>query len=82
MKFALEILNLQVKSLINRWIHRTSPMKQIRSSIAEFAGKKRQTRRERFLTDMEKVVVWTAFLKIIEPYYLRGQRGRPPIGLD
>ncbi|WP_287460154.1 transposase, partial [Accumulibacter sp.] len=57
-------------------------MKQISFSEAEFAGKRRLTRRERFLADMEQVIPWQDVLAIIEPYYPKGKRGRPPIGLE
>ncbi|MBL8396344.1 MAG: IS5/IS1182 family transposase, partial [Candidatus Accumulibacter sp.] len=33
-------------------------MKQISFSEAEFAAKRRVTRRERFLADMERVIPW------------------------
>jgi len=58
------------------------PVKQISFSEAEFAGKRRLTRRERFLADMEQVIPWQDVLAIIEPYYPKGKRGRPPIGLE
>lgn len=49
---------------------------------AESAGKKRVTRRQRFLDEMEKLVPWSQLLTAIEPYYPKGTRGRPPIGLE
>ena len=57
-------------------------MKQISFSEAEFAGKKRVTRRERFLAEMERVIPWQEVLAVIEPHYPKGKRGRPPIGLE
>lgn len=57
-------------------------MKQISFSSAEYAGKKRQTRREKFLGDMERVVPWARLIALIEPHYpLSGRVGRPPIGV-
>jgi transposase, IS5 family len=44
-------------------------------------GKKRVTRRQSFRAEMEKVVPWQRLLLAIEPYYPKGERGRPPIGL-
>jgi len=41
---------------------------------AEFTAKKKTTRREKFLARMEEAV--------IEPFYPKGRRGRPPIGLE
>lgn len=49
---------------------------------AEYAGKKKTTRRERFLQDMERVVPWTRLVGLVEPHYPSGQRGRPPIGIE
>jgi transposase, IS5 family len=49
---------------------------------AEFAAKQKTTRREKFLGRMEEVIPWARLLAVIEPYYPKGQRGRPPIGLE
>jgi IS5 family transposase len=49
---------------------------------AEFAAKKKTTRREKFLARMEEVMPWAQLLAVIEPHYPTGQRGRPPIGLE
>ena len=49
---------------------------------AEFADKKKITRREKFLTRMEEVIPWARLLAVIEPFYPKGERGRPPIGLE
>ena len=56
--------------------------RQIGFAEAESVGKKRVTKRQRFLGDMEKVVPWSRLLSVIEPYYPKGERGRPPIGLE
>ncbi|BEU49716.1 hypothetical protein MAFF211520_38470 (plasmid) [Ralstonia pseudosolanacearum] len=56
--------------------------KQTSFSEAEYAGKKRVTKRERFLAEMEKVVPWTRLVAAVEPHYPKGERGRPPIGLQ
>lgn len=49
---------------------------------AEFAAKKKITRREKFLSRMEEVIPWKQLLAVIEPHYPKGERGRPPIGLE
>ena len=49
---------------------------------AEFGGKKKDTRREKFLAGMEEVLPWARLLAVIEPHYPKGQRGRPPLGLE
>ena len=57
-------------------------MKQTSFASAEFAGKKRQTRRERFLAEMNTVVPWSRLEVLIEPHYPKsGKVGRPPIGV-
>ena len=56
--------------------------RQIGFAEAESAGKKRVTKRQRFLAEMEKVVPWSRLLSVIGPYYPKGERGRPPIGLE
>jgi IS5 family transposase len=51
-------------------------------SQAEYAGKKKQTRRDKFLSEMERVVPWARLVERLQPFYPTGQRGRPPIGLE
>ena len=58
-------------------------MKQTSFASLEYAGKKRKTRREKFLGEMERVVPWKALLLLIEPHYPKsGRVGRPPIGVE
>ncbi len=57
-------------------------MKQTTFASLAFDRKKKRTRRERFLADMDKVVPWTSLLEAIEPHYPKsGRRGRPPMAL-
>jgi IS5 family transposase len=63
----------------------TNLMKQLSFAQAEFATKKKVTRRERFLAEMEQVVPWAALLGALRPYYFPDAgtgRGRRPIGLE
>jgi IS5 family transposase len=55
---------------------------QLSFAHAEYAGKKKTTRRERFLGEMERVVPWARLVALIEPHYPSGLRGRPPIGIE
>lgn len=55
---------------------------QTRFAQAEFAEKKKVTRREKFLSRMEEVLPWAKLLAVIEPHYPKGARGRPPIGVE
>ena len=48
----------------------------------EYAGKKKQTRRDKFLAEMEQVVPWARLVERLRPLYPKGERGRPPIGLE
>jgi len=51
-------------------------------SQAEYAGKKKQTRRDKFLAEMEQVVPWARLVERLRPFYPKGERGRPPVGLE
>jgi transposase, IS5 family len=55
---------------------------QMSFAAQEYANKGRVTRREKFLADMQRIVPWTALIAVIEPHYPKGERGRPPIGLE
>ena len=51
-------------------------------SELEYAAKKRRTRRDRFLGEIEAVTPWAELVSVIEAFYPKGEgRGRPPIGL-
>ena len=51
-------------------------------SQAEYAGKKKQTRRDKFLAEMEAVVPWPRLVERLAPLYPKGERGRPPVPLE
>jgi hypothetical protein len=57
-------------------------MGQISFAEAEYAGKRKKTRREVFLEEMELVVPWKVLLKVIEPFYPMAGRGRRPYPLE
>ena len=57
-------------------------MSQTSFAQTEYAAKKKKTRRERFLGEMERVVPWAKLIMLIEPHYPQGHRGRPPVGLE
>lgn len=46
-------------------------------SDQEFRAKRRVTRREVFLAEMERVVPWEALESLIQPHYYANRRGRP-----
>lgn len=52
-------------------------------SELEYAAKKRVTRRDRFLAEIESVTPWSSLMSVIVPHYpSSGGRGRPPVGLE
>ncbi|MEO4016107.1 transposase [Pseudomonas sp. P2663] len=50
-------------------------MKQLSFADAEYAGKRKQTRRERFLIEMDQVVPWKGLIALIKPHYPKGDAG-------
>jgi IS5 family transposase len=56
--------------------------RQIGFAEAESQGKKRVTRHQRFLSEIENVAPWQRLLPAIGPYYPKGERGRPLVGLE
>jgi transposase, IS5 family len=54
---------------------------QMSFAQSEYAMKKKITRRERFLGEMEQVVPWERLVGVIQPHYPTGERGRPPVGI-
>ncbi|KAB0493525.1 MAG: IS5 family transposase [Pseudomonas sp.] len=57
-------------------------MSQMSFSDFEYAGKCKQTRRERFLAEMEQVVPWSGLVALIEPHYPKAGGGRKPYPLE
>nr|WP_275023025.1 hypothetical protein [Pseudomonas syringae group genomosp. 3] len=53
-------------------------------SELEYTGKKKQTRRDRFLADLEQLVPWAQLEAQVAPFYSNtaGKRGRPAIGVS
>ena len=57
-------------------------MSQMSFGDAEYAGKRKKTRREVFLEEMDQVVPWKSLLRLIEPLYPIAGRGRHPYPLQ
>lgn len=56
---------------------------QISFSDAEFSSKKKVTRRERLLNDLDRLIPWTALKEALEPHYPKNKGpGRPTRGLE
>jgi len=51
-------------------------------AVSEWNGKKKQTKREKFLGRMEEMVPWARLVSLIKPHYPKGLRGRPPMGIE
>ena len=52
------------------------------TGMEEQPSKPKQTRRERFLSEMDRAVPWARLVALIEPFYPTGARGRPPLGIE
>lgn len=57
-------------------------MTQMTFGDAEYANKRKTTKRERFLAEMEQVVPWKALVRQIEPFYPLAGQGRHPYPLE
>ena len=57
--------------------------KQLGFSDYELTTAKKQTKREKFLSEMDVVVPWQALIALIEPHYPKASKkgGRPPYPL-
>jgi IS5 family transposase len=57
-------------------------MKQSSFSDLAYEHKKKTTRKERFLREMDEILPWSVLLKPIKRKYPKGLRGRPPVLLE
>lgn len=57
-------------------------MKQSSFSELEYETKKKVTRKERFLSEMDSILPWKQLLKPIRRHYPKAGQGRHPIGLE
>ena len=48
----------------------------------EYGMLKHKIKREVFLDKMESVIHWDKWCAIIEPFYYKGEHGRPPRGIE
>jgi len=61
---------------------KTPPGKQLSFADAEYQTKRRVTRRERFLTQLDALLPWAEMQEVVAPHYAQsGKPGRQPIGL-
>ncbi|MGI6790332.1 IS5 family transposase [Aminivibrio sp.] len=52
------------------------------ANASNFEKYKKPTKREKFLAEMERVVPWKELYSLIEPFYPKAGKGRPPVGLE
>ncbi len=57
-------------------------MKQQTFTDLEYSNRRRQTKREKFLEQMDQIIPWDYWVEMIRPYYPSGKRGRPPKGIE
>ena len=57
-------------------------MSRMSFSDFEYAGKCKQTRRERSLVGMEQIFPWSGLVALIEPHYPKAGGGRKPYPLE
>ena len=63
-------------------VERTGVMQKSFADL-EYAAKRKTTRRERFLAELERITPWSELLAALAPFYPKGEgRGRPPIALE
>jgi len=57
-------------------------MKQPSFSDLEYVKKKKTTRRERFLQEIDSIIPWGLLVRPIKRVYPQGHTGRPPVALE
>jgi IS5 family transposase len=56
--------------------------KQQTLSDIEYSNRKRRTKMDIFLEEMDAIIDWADWCALVEPYYPKGERGRPPRGVE
>ena len=57
-------------------------MKNLSFASLAYENKKKKTRREQFLAEMDQVIPWQELIQIIEKYYPKAGNGRQPMPLE
>jgi IS5 family transposase len=57
-------------------------MKTISFGSLAYENKKKKTRREQFLEEMDKVIPWAELVQVIEKYYPKAGNGRQPMPME
>lgn len=56
--------------------------KQTTFSDIENSSRKRITKRDAFLREMDAAIPWNELVELVKPYYFEGKRGRKPVGIE
>jgi IS5 family transposase len=75
-----DIANVQKAGILKAKVKVAEMRGQQSFADAEYANRKKKTKREKFLEIMDHVIPWDEWVGIIRPYYPKGERGRPPKG--
>ena len=57
-------------------------MNQMTFSDVEYSHRKKSTKKEKFLFEMDAIIPWESWVAMIAPFYPSGERGRPPRGIE
>lgn len=57
-------------------------MKQLSFASLAYEHKRKRTRKEKFLSEMEQVVPWKRLIQKVKRYYAKGKGGRPAMPLE
>ena len=57
-------------------------MKQQTLSDMEYSCRKKKTKREEFLEQMDRIIPWGEWIALIQPCYNEGERGNKPYKLE
>ena len=57
-------------------------MRQMTFSDIEYSHRKKITKKEKFLNEMDAIIPWERWVELIVPFYPAGKRGRPPRGIE
>lgn len=57
-------------------------MAQMTFSDVEYSHRKKTTKKEKFLQEMDAIIPWKRWTAMIVPIYPTGKRGRPPRGIE
>ena len=55
---------------------------QLHLSSTDFTRSRKQLKREKFLSEMERLVPWKSILRLIEPVYAKAGNGRQPYAME